>query len=110
MKRAIVIQADYRFMSAVVDKRTAQALREGDRIRVTQALDLDYHGSIPAGETGTIRYVDDAQGSIEIELDRVHEALHEWRNCLILVPFDTDDWITGLELVSCVPSKEAVAA
>lgn len=106
MKRAIVVNADYRFMSALVDRDTARLLKEGDRIRARKALDLDYYGKLQPGETGKVVYVDVTTGLVEIMFDNYLEQLHHWRNCILLVPFDTPNWIDGLELVSVWEQKE----
>lgn len=106
MRRAIVVSADYRFMSALVDKRTASELKIGDRVRAARALDVGHFGRVPAGETATIVGLDVESGYVDIQFDRQLDELYEWRNCLLLVPFDTADWIEGLELVSCLEAKQ----
>jgi hypothetical protein len=107
MKRAIVVQADYRLMSALVDRNTAQLLKVGDEVRVTQNLELEGMGTLPGGERAKVVSVDSgASGYVEIEFDRIIPALHEWRNVLLLAPFDTAEMIDGLALVSCVEAKE----
>lgn len=100
MKRAIAIAADYRFMSAVVGKDTASVIRAGDRVKVAQPIDVDGDGSIiPRGESGTVLYVDQSEmGYVEIIFDRAIAALCDWRNILLLVPFETPDYIQGLAL------------
>lgn len=110
MRRAIVVQGDHRFMSALVGKETAEVLREGHKIKVTRDLNLDHYGVVLAGETATIVFTHRDTGHIEIEFDRVLPNLHDWRNCLILAPFDSDDLISGLELVSVLEAKELCQA
>jgi hypothetical protein len=110
MKRAITVNADYRFMSALVDKDTASALRVGDQVQAHKALDVDYLGAVPAGEKATVTYVCPESGLVEITFDTVLEQLHDWHNILLLMPYDTDTWIAGLELVSCWEAKEIKAA
>lgn len=110
MRRAIVVQGDYRFSSMMVGRDTAQALHEGDRVKVTHDLNLDHMGVIKAGETATIVFTDVDTGIVEMEFDRVLDSLHEWRNCLLLVPFDTDDFLQGLALESVLEAKELEAA
>lgn len=106
MKRAIVVQADYRLMSALVDIETAQTLKEGERIKVAQDLELEGL-TLPRGEFGRVVKVDGGPcGFVEIEFDNPIPALHEWRNVLLLVPFDTDDLISGLALETCFEAKE----
>jgi hypothetical protein len=106
MRRAIVVSADYRFMSALVDKRTASELKIGDRVRASRALDVGDYGKVPAGEMATIVGLDIDGGYVDIQFDRQMDQLYEWRNCMLLVPFDTADWIEGLELVSCLDAKQ----
>jgi hypothetical protein len=105
-KRAIVVNADHKFASTIVDKRTAGQLKTGDRVRVCEALEVDFYGDVRAGEYGTVVFVDHDEGLVEIEFDNVIESLRQWRNCLMLMAFDTPDWIGGFELVTAYEAKE----
>lgn len=108
MKRAVVVASDYRLMSALVGNETARTLSVGDRVEVQRDLELD-DGALPSGERGSVVSVDAGEhghGYVEILFDRPIPALHEWRNVLLLVPFDTPDWIDGLSLASCFEAKE----
>jgi hypothetical protein len=104
--RAIVVTADFRLMSALVGMGTASRLKKGDRLTVTSDLDLDYYGTLPRGESGTVDYVDSDCGYVEVVFDRAIPALHEWRNVLLLVPFDTPDFIAGFAVETCMEVKE----
>lgn len=107
MKRAIVVASDHRFMSAIVGKETASALKVGDRVTATRDIDIDGCGGVlPTGEQGNIVSIDETQGYVEVLFDNPIEALHEWRNILLLVPFDTPDYIDGLALETCLEAKE----
>jgi hypothetical protein len=104
--RAIVVTADFRLMSALVGMGTASKLKRGDRLTVTSDLDLDEFGTLPKGESGTVDYVDSDCGYVEVVFDRPIPALHEWRNVLLLVPFDTPDLIDGFAVETCMEVKE----
>lgn len=106
MRRAIVIDGDYRFMSAVVGKHTASQLQVGDRVKCSKNLDIDAYGMIMEGATARVVFIDLKQELVQIEFDQPQDSLDQWRNCLLLAPFDTDDWISGLELVSVLPAKD----
>lgn len=93
-------------MSAFVDKATVPALQPGLRVRVSRDLDVTPYGRVRAGEHATVTYADHETGEVELVLDVVHDNLRDWRNCLILMPFDTDEWLEGLELVSVLEAKE----
>lgn len=104
-KRAIVVAADYRLMSALVGQQTASALKRGDRVTVVRDLQVD-DGAVAAGETACVGMVDESGGYVELVFDNPVPALYAWRNVLILAPFDTPDWIDGLALETCLESKE----
>jgi hypothetical protein len=97
MKRAIVANADGRFISALVPKASAPSIYTGTRVRVLKELHLEPHAVIAAGVEGTVTFVDLEQGYIEVTLDHVVEGLYHWRNCLLLTPFETDDLLEGLQ-------------
>jgi len=98
MKRAIIINADGQFISAVVPKATAPALHVGDRIRVLEKLDLRPYATVAPGNEATVSYVNYDTGVVELELETYHDGLREWRNCILLTPFETDDLLNGLML------------
>jgi hypothetical protein len=97
MKRAIVANADGRFISAIVPKATAPSIYTGTRVRVLKELKLEPFATIAPGVEGTVTFVDIEQGYVEVTLDHNVEGLHHWRNCIMLTPFETDDLLEGLE-------------
>lgn len=100
MRRAIVVQADYRFLSALVPKESAATLYTGTRVKVVRDLELSPYGVVRKGETATVSYIDPLTGIVELLFDRVLANLYHWQNCLILAPYDSDDLIGGLALES----------
>jgi len=96
MKRAIVVNADGRFVSAIIPKGMATAIRAGDRVRVMETLDLRPYATVAPGNEATVVLVDFETGNIELVLDVHHDGLREWRNCILLAPYDTDDLLCGL--------------
>jgi hypothetical protein len=96
MKRAIVANADGRFISALVPKASAPSIYEGTRVRVLRELNLQPYANVPPGITGTITYVNAETGVVEVTLDQVVDGLHQWHNCLLLTAFETDDILEGL--------------
>jgi hypothetical protein len=62
----------------------------GDRVRVTNTLNLAPHGIVRRGATGTVVYTGD-DGYCEILMDTKQAALTLWANHLWLIPPYTDD-------------------
>lgn len=112
MRRAIVVNSEYRFVSALVGKDTAETFRVGDTVRVDRALHIEHMGKVAAGETAKVVFTDSTSGAVEIAFDRVVPALHAWQNTLLLIPYTTEEFLSVLSLVSagrCSPSdKRAV--
>lgn len=73
-------------------------MEQGERLRVTCDIDLDMHGIVHAGETGTVTKVDKRSGEVWITLDKFHRGLADFDNAIWLVPPYTDEEI-GARLV-----------
>lgn len=75
------------------------ALHIGDRLTVTRPLDLGYMSQIAEGEQGTVVDVEPSHGGVEIRMDALHRGLHAWHNCLLVVPFMSEDTIDAFCLI-----------
>lgn len=85
--------------SEMAPENTENALRVGDRLVISRPIDLGYMAQVLAGELGTVVYVEPTQGGVEVLLDTIHRGLHAWHNCLLLVPFMTDDTLDAYCLI-----------
>ena len=70
------------------------------RVTVTRDLLLLPHATVRAGEGGTVDFVDSDSGTVEILLDQAHRGLVAWFNHIMLVPFVSEDIVSG---VACIP-------
>jgi hypothetical protein len=68
----------------------AGGVEVGLRLRANEWLDFSPHTVVAPGETGTVDYVDEETGLVEVKLDKLHRGLNEWDNHLWLVPFETE--------------------
>lgn len=82
------------------DFSALHALHIGARLTVSRPLDLGYMAQIEPGELGTVVHVEASQGGVEVLMDKPHRGLHAWSNCLLLIPFMTDDTIDAFCLVA----------
>jgi hypothetical protein len=95
MKRAFAF-ADGQVVSALLPIATPDIFKIGDRIGIIKPLYISPDIVIKVGEFGTVDYVNEATGWVEILLDAYHKALAGWDNHLWLEPFGTDDIIGGI--------------
>lgn len=109
MKRAFILTNGGHITSALVADDKPSALNFGDRICVSRPLDLGYAAQIKTGELGTIDFVDALTGSAEVMMDAYHRGLHEHHNHILLVPFDTDDIISGIVCIAGAALRRSVA-
>lgn len=82
------------------DFADTHALHVGDRLSVSRPLDIGYMAQIEEGEMGTVVDIEPTQGGAEVLLDTLHRGLCAWGNCLLLIPFMTDDTLDAFRLVT----------
>ena len=106
--RTIVVTDDCRIKSALLDhvdppRSGARTLSLGDQLKTRRNLDLGYYGFVPSGEIATVVGLGPDGGYVDLMFNNQLDQLYDWANCLLLIPFDTQAWIDGLELVgSCL--------
>lgn len=82
------------------DFADTHALHIGDRLSVSRPLDLGYMAQVEEGERGTVVDIEPTEGGIEVLLDTIHRGLCAWGNCILLIPFMTDDTLDAFCVVT----------
>jgi hypothetical protein len=108
MKRAFVRATDGHLVSELVPLNTPNVFQIGDRIVATRPLDLGYYAQIERGEQGTVEYIDEHTGFVEILMDKLHRGLFEYGNCIWLEPFGTEDILDGIMCVAAYIALRSV--
>jgi hypothetical protein len=99
LKRAFILRDARHLASALVPKETPNVVTLGSRIILSRPVDLGYAAQLASGERGTVDYIDEVSGTIEVLMDRTHRGLHAWFNHIWLEPFCTEDVISAVELL-----------
>ncbi len=98
---AIVMTAGGVLLSDLVDALAAPSVYEGLRVQISANLDLLPYAVVLCGATGSVVFVDQDSGEVEILLDVPVPGLAAWGNSFSLLPFETE---AALAAVRCMPS------
>lgn len=106
--RSIVMQSDGHLRSDLIPIGSTHSLAVGDTLQAERLLEVSDDIVIEIGEQGTVVEVDAATGAVELLMDLFHRGLRDWDNHLLLMPFDTDDILSGLKIVALLMGAAAL--
>lgn len=95
-RQAIVMTQDGGLASAEIAKAGGVSVSKGQRLRATAPLDFGPYGVVPSGSTGRVTYVNGETGETQVTLDRREPLMDGWHNTFSLMPYETDDILSGL--------------
>lgn len=95
MRRTFLIR-EGRAHSAMVPKFSSHhnTLTEGVAVTFTRLIDTYGHGQIAAGARGVVTSVHLETGMATIKLENTR--LEQWDDCLLLMPFECDEWLESM--------------
>lgn len=96
MKPAFLLDENGGLISALVPANSPQVIKNGMHVKLSAPLDLQPYGVVSAGAKGWVETVNADDGTVEVLMEGLEPALHEWRNILVLRPFQTDDAIMDI--------------
>lgn len=101
MKRGFLLATDGHLTSTMVTVGSKDIFNIGDRVYISRPLDLGYAGLIETGEHGTVDFIDACSGMVEVLMDTYHLGLAPWLNHIWIVPYGTEDILSGIVRCAC---------